>query len=177
MKANHNLLMAIIFILAATFVNAQEQRFFMPKEIEQAYENGTRSFDGKPGSTYWHNTVDYSIDVAVYPAEKKIEGSESVVYHNNSPDDLSTLVVRLYHDAFKKANARAYPISPDDLTDGVALKQIKIDGQEYDLTDRRAVSRRNTNLIIQLQEPLKAGKKLTMDIDWSQQIPLNPGRS
>lgn len=169
MKRDVLLFMLALFLWAA--VDAQETRFFMPREIKQAYKNGTRAYDGQPGANYWHNTVDYKIEVEVLPEEKLLKGSESVAYYNNSPDELNQLVIRLYHDAFRKANARAYRVSPDDITDGVGLKSLKIGGEEYDLGDRNSVRRQATNLVVNLDSPLKAGEQLSLEIDWEQYIP------
>lgn len=151
-------------------LSAQETRFFMPSEIAQAYKNGTRSYDGKPGPKYWQNTVDYEIELEVNPADKKLQGSENVTYHNNSPDALNRIVIRLYHDLFREANPRAYRVSPSDITEGVELTKLEINGESYDPSSR-AVRRSGTNTSIQLNEPLQPGEKLSMTIDWAQQIP------
>ncbi|PHN06048.1 M1 family metallopeptidase [Flavilitoribacter nigricans] len=171
MKHTITTLLFLLILVQWTALGAQENRFFMPSEIAAAYENGTRSYDGKPGQKYWQNTVDYDIDVAVTPSEKKLEGSEKVVYYNNSPDALNRIVIRLYHDLFREANPRAYRVSPDDITQGVELTKITIDGTDYDPANGRQVRRSGTNTIIQLQEPLAAGASLEMNIDWAQQVP------
>ncbi len=43
------LIIILLAFLEFTIVNlyAQETRFFMPSEIKQAYEKGTRSYDGR----------------------------------------------------------------------------------------------------------------------------------
>lgn len=152
-------------------LNAQENRFFIPKEITKAYKNGTRSYDGNPGAKYWQNTADYTIDVNVIPEEKTINGSEKVTYYNNSPDALNQLVIRLYHDVFKKANSRAYGVSPDDINEGVSLSRLLVNGETYDLSNRRLISKNGTNMTIRLMQPLMSGEKLDLEIDWSHQIP------
>lgn len=161
----------LLFFLTFQSLHAQESRFFMPLEVRQAYENGTRSYDGRPGPKYWQNTVDYTIDVTVDPASKKVSGSEKAVYHNNSPDVLNSLVVRLYYDAFKKGNARDYGIKADDITDGVELSKITIDGKEVEMGSRRGARINGTRLIITLPEPLTPGSSLTMNVDWAQYLP------
>jgi len=171
MKTTSATLLSLFFISTILPLSAQETRFFMPREIRQAYENGTRSMDGKPGPKYWHNTVDYTIRVEVFPAEKKIAGSESAVYYNNSPDALDRLVVRLYHDAFRKANPRAFRVKPEDITEGVKITRLAINGQEYSLEPGQGVSKSGTNTTIRLQEKLQPGGQLTLEADWSQSIP------
>ncbi|MCO6476428.1 MAG: M1 family metallopeptidase [Phaeodactylibacter sp.] len=171
MKATPITLLFLFLISGSLSLTAQETRFFVPREIQQAYEAGTRSRDGKPGPKYWHNTVDYTIEVEVFPAEKKLAGSETAVYYNNSPDALDRLVVRLYHDAFRKANPRAFRVRPDDITEGVEITRLAINGEEYSLEPRQGVSRNATNMTIRLKERLEPGAKLTMEIDWAQFIP------
>lgn len=169
----------LIFLSAISSVYAQETRFFMPREITQAYENGTRSYDGRPGPNYWQNTVDYQIEVEVLPQEKELKGMESAVYYNNSPDNLNTLVVRLYHDVYRKGSARRTnwrPLNPDAINDGVEISKLSINGQPYDLNGRR-VRRSSTNLFITLNEPLPAGDRLTLEVDWAQKIPESPIRT
>lgn len=164
-------LIAIISLLMASpTLSAQETRFFMPSEIAQAYENGTRSYDGRPGPKYWQNTVDYEIEVEVIPAEKKLKGSEKVTYHNNSPNAINRIVIRLYHDLFREANPRAYRVRPSDITEGVELTKLEIGGEGYDPSSR-AVRRSGTNTSVQLREALQPGEQLDLVIDWAQQIP------
>lgn len=171
MKASPATLLFLILISVSLSLAAQETRFFVPREIQQAYEAGTRSRDGKPGPKYWHNTVDYAIEVEVIPAEKKLAGTETAVYYNNSPDALDRLVVRLYHDAFRKANPRAFRVRPDDITEGVEITRLAINGQEYSLEPGQGVSRNGTNMAIRLKENLQPGAKLTMEVSWAQFIP------
>ena len=60
-----NLIIALLTFFGFSIFSSygQETRFFMPSEIKKAYEKGTRSYDGQPGTSYWQNTVDYNIKV------------------------------------------------------------------------------------------------------------------
>lgn len=171
MKPLFTTLLSILSFFIFTNLNAQEKRFFVPKEISQAYENGTRSYDGTPGAKYWQNTADYTIDVTVLPEEKTINGSEKITYYNNSPDALGQLVVRLYHDVFKKANSRAYGVNPDDINEGVIISKLSINGEAYEVANPQLVSKNGTNMQVRLLQPLKSGDQLNIEIDWSFQIP------
>lgn len=171
MKNYFYLILAGLFILPS-FLPAQQSSLFMAREFREAYENGTRSYDGKPGKNYWHNTADYTMNIAIDPATRLLEGAGEVVYHNNSPNDLNSLVVRLYQDAFRKGNARAYGVGPDDINDGTTISKLLINGEAYDMTNRREVSRQGTNLNISLKSPLKSGDKLTMEVEWAITIPV-----
>jgi hypothetical protein len=149
----------------------QENRFFMPLEIEKAYEKGTRSYDGQPGPSYWQNAVDYKIKVTIVPSEKLIDGYEEVIYQNDSPDEINRLVVRLYADAYKKGNSRASSIHAKDIYDGVELADVTINGVSYDLDDQRMTQRGGTNIYFTLQESLKPGSNLTFKASWKQKVP------
>ncbi|MFP4091699.1 MAG: M1 family metallopeptidase [Cyclobacteriaceae bacterium] len=168
---------SVLFFL--TLVNvpliAQDNKLFMPLEIQQAYEKGTRSWDGSPGPNYWQNMVDYDIDVQVDPSTRAITGSENVTFYNNSPDSLSALVVRLYYDVFREGNPRAMRVDPEDLGE-VELSNLTINGQAYELDGRR-VRKTGTNLIISLNEPLAPNQSLEMSTDWEQKVPLTLRRT
>ena len=171
MKLKPIYLFISFLVFSQNDLDGQEKRFFIPKEITRAYVNGTRSYDGKPGPNYWHNTVDYTIEAEVLPEEKKLKGSETVVYYNNSPDELNQIVIRLYHDAFRKGNSRAFRVKPSDITEGVEINRLVINGAEIDFSNPRLASRQGTNMIVPLPKPLGSGKKLDLEIDWSHQIP------
>ncbi|MDX1409563.1 MAG: hypothetical protein R3330_15555, partial [Saprospiraceae bacterium] len=170
MMFKRSLLLAFV-LGSASLIYAQETRFFMPSEIADAYKNGTRSFDGKPGPNYWHNTVDYNIEVEVIPEEMLLVGKEDVVYYNNSPDELGQLVIRLYHDVFREANPRAYRVNPSDITEGVEITRLYIGDTEIDVGNPRALRRQGTNMILSLPAPIASGAELKLEIDWMQKIP------
>ena len=67
-------LLSVLLCSLTVLTNAQEKRFFVPSELKTAYENGTRSYDGKPGDQYWQNTVDYIIEVEVNPETRELTG-------------------------------------------------------------------------------------------------------
>ncbi len=177
MKLVRILFLVFLAVVALSTIYAQKSDIFIPTEILEAYEKGTRSYDGKPGEKYWHNTVDYQIEVEVIPDEQRLEGTETATYYNNSPDELNELVIRLYHDVFRKANPRAYRVRPDDITEGVEVKRLVINGEEYPVEGNRAVRRSNTNLRVRLNQPLAAGDKLTFEFDWAQEIPFTTVRT
>src|ERR1700734_3491995 len=74
---------------------AGAQTLTMPPEIQKAYDNGTRSLNGKPGNKYWENHGRYSISLTVMPPDNSIRGVEQITYFNNSPDTLRSLNMKL----------------------------------------------------------------------------------
>ncbi len=177
MKNKSIVLTIFIMLFAVLQFKAQEKRFFMPVEIKKAYDNETRSYDGKPGAKYWQNTLDYKINVKVNVAEKYLEGKENITYHNNSPNALNTIVLRLYYDVYKKGNIRGISVKEEDITDGVELKTVVINGDTIDLKNDKQVWRYGTNMSIRLNDLLKPGEKLNMNIAWKQGIPNTNRRS
>ncbi|WP_436515736.1 M1 family metallopeptidase [Ekhidna sp. To15] len=169
------LLLLITMTLCVSLV-AQEKRFFMPKEMKQAYDKGTRSYDGKPGASYWHNTVDYDIKVAIDPETRGISGTSEITYTNNSPDDLSTIVVRLYNDVYRKGNPRASRVDERDIDDGVTLNMVQVRGDSVDM-ESRSFTRNGTNIFIRLSESLKSGEKIDLAINWEQFVPYTNRRT
>lgn len=167
---------AMITMILSVSLMAQETRFFMPKEMQEAYKNGTRSYDGKPGANYWHNTVDYTIKATIDPETRGISGESVITYTNNSPDDLSTIVIRLYNDVFRKANPRASRVDERDIDDGVTINMVKVKGDSIDL-EGRTLTRSGTNMFVRLTEPLKSGESIDMAINWAQFVPYTNRRT
>jgi hypothetical protein len=50
----------------------------------------TRTASGAPGHAYWQQRADYRIRVTLDEAKRAVSGTETVTYHNNSPDTLAT---------------------------------------------------------------------------------------
>ncbi|PTB95676.1 aminopeptidase, partial [Marivirga lumbricoides] len=166
----------VLLLGSSLWVYAQKKQLYMPLEIQKAYEKGTRSWDGAPGEKYWQNTVDYTIEVSVDPSDRSIKGSEKITYYNNSPNSISTLVIRLYYDVFKKGGKRAMAVKDQDIGEGVEISALKVNGTEMDLKGQQ-VSRSGTNMYVFLSEPLTSGTSVNLDIQWSQFVPLTLRRT
>ncbi len=50
-----------------------------------------RNAAGAPGHRYWQQKVDYRITASLNEANRSISGTETITYHNNSPDALKYL--------------------------------------------------------------------------------------
>jgi len=171
-KLSHTLL--LLFIVGQI---AAQSDLYIPREFQDAYKKGTRSLDGMPGERYWQNTVNYTMEVQVTPETRAVEGKSTVVYTNNSPEGLNSIVVRLYYDVFKKGNERGMVVNSEDIGDGVELRSIKVNGQNYDVDQEQLVRRVGTNLILRLFGPLNTGESITMEFEWAQKVPLTVRRT
>jgi hypothetical protein len=152
------------------------QRYYLPYNIKEAYEQKqTRSFDGKPGSSYWQNKSFYDIKAKFNPVTGKLTGSEKILYVNNSPDSLYYLVVRLNHDILKKGGVRDEEFSPEYVFDGVGINSFTINGVEYNNSARSFFQQNGTNLFVGLNYFISQGDTLNVYIEWESTLP--PGHA
>jgi Peptidase family M1 domain len=64
-------------------------------------DNEVRRVNGAPGRGYWQQRVDYRIRATLDTAGKRIIGTESIVYTNNSPDSLRFVWFQLDQNLFR----------------------------------------------------------------------------
>lgn len=121
----------ILFFLLFAGINASAQvKLPVPRNVQKLYEKEYRSADGKPGKNYWQNTANYDIAVTYNPVTRLVTGKEQIIYINNSPNELGQLVFKLYPNLYQKGNVRDMHIDAADLTDGVKIEKVEIDGVE-----------------------------------------------
>ena len=104
----------------------------VPRNIQAAYNKGTRSVSGVPGRNYWQNRADYTIKVNFDPQTRALNGTVAIDYTNNSPDTLKEVDFKVYPNLYKKGSIRNMPVLPEDVTDGVLIQQLSIDKQDQD---------------------------------------------
>jgi hypothetical protein len=63
--------------------------------------NEIRRANGAPGARYWQQRVDYRIRATLDTGTKRITGTESIVYSNNSPDSLRFVWFQLDQNLFR----------------------------------------------------------------------------
>lgn len=165
MKIIIQLITTILFLLSIQ--SFPQEKLFIPRNIQPAYEKGTRSPDGKPGAEYWQNSSEYKIDVEIDPSSYLVNGAEKIIYHNNSPDTLKRIVLRLYPNIFKKGSARDYSIIPEGVTDGVSLTKLIIGSNEINLENKSVYRVINTIAIVYLAEYIPPKTSLNLSIEWS----------
>jgi hypothetical protein len=155
----------------------------MTNSIRRAFEAGTRDFSGMPGPNYWQLETDFTIQVSIDPHTQTLTGSEKILVHNNSKDDWDRIVLRLDHNVFRADVPRGLS-TPAEQTDGMVVTKINIAGQPIDLTEIRlgrnqppkpgVTGLKKTVATIYLAEPIKAGSKTEVEIDWHTKLPGGP---
>jgi len=163
-----SVLVTFIFILLLSNESLSQGSLYMPLNIKKAYDNGTRSYDGKPGPNYWQNRSDYKIEVSVEPETRMLSGKETITYYNYSPKALEQVVINLYQDINKYGNIRMRSLRNEALSDGVNIENIEINGAKVRKWNQQ---RYGTNIILYLPESLKSGDNMTFYIEWSFIIP------
>ena len=77
-----------------------EDKFRQLEEILPT-PNAYRNAAGQPGRDYWQQKVDYAIAVTLDEEQQRLSGTQTVTYHNNSPDALTYLWLHLDQNRFR----------------------------------------------------------------------------
>lgn len=162
------LLFIFVYLILMQSIFAQNKGIFIPKEFQNALAKGTRSVDGKPGPNYFQNGSDYKIYANFDPKTAVLEGSETIKYHNNSPDSLKFLVVRLYQNILKPNAIRGVEVDPSDFISGVNIKKMLVNGTEIQIQN---ITEYGTNLIVRLKQKIAPKSVSTIEIDWNVNLP------
>ncbi len=139
--------------------------------------NSYRTASGSPGKDYWQQRADYDIKVELDDINKKITGSETITYFNNSPDVLPYLWIQLDQNVFEK-NAASKTGDTGEIKTGISSRTFN------DLTDTRDYGYKitavkdvkgnpirhtinQTMMRIDLPTPVKSGGSVSFNIEWN----------
>ncbi len=87
-------------LMVMGLMNIQAQETLNQSQFRQLYDmlptpNVYRTAAGAPGHAYYQNRADYVMDITLNDEIQRIDGEETITYHNNSPDILSYLWLQL----------------------------------------------------------------------------------
>ncbi len=160
----------------------------LTNSIRRAFEAGTRDTSGRPGPNYWQLQVDYTISVRLDPEIDTLTGTETILLHNTSPQDLTEIVLRLDHNIFRGLVPRGMSV-PAENTDGMVVTRIAVNGEAVDLAlppsggrGRGGAGARRlsasgldqTVARISLATPVAARSNATVEIAWHTKLPGGP---
>ncbi|GAA4380228.1 M1 family metallopeptidase [Hymenobacter koreensis] len=160
----------VAFLLAFSFAPGLAQQLPVPRNLQATYAKGTRSESGQPGPNYWQNAADYTLKISFDPATRRVAGTVDIAYQNNSPDALPQLWFKLYANLYQQGAARASSIAPEDVTEGIKIEQMVVNGQAVDV---RSLRIDGTNMVASLPQPLLAKQAVKMTVTYS--YTLNKG--
>ncbi|OXB02218.1 aminopeptidase [Flavobacterium oncorhynchi] len=164
----HFAFIAFLFLMQTGFA----QELYMPRNIKEAYEKGTRSMDGKPGKNYWQNHGKYTMDITVDAKTKVVSGTETIVYENNSDKSLDNLVIRFVNNLHKPTSPRGGDVSDDFLSSGLTITSLKVDNEVYKEDARNWGTVGN----VKLKKAIAPKSKVTITIDWNYPLSKESGR-
>src|SRR6218665_2185705 len=119
---------SLLFVFTLCSYISFSQTLYKPRDVKKAFEKGTRSADGKPGSKYWQNKGRYTINITALPPDRVVRGNEQISYINNSPDTLSYIFLKLFLNIHKPGAPRNGGALADYLTSGVQIDQFAVNG-------------------------------------------------
>ena len=134
--------------------------------MAKAYEDGTRSPDGSPGSNYWQLQVDYVIHASLDPSTSVVTGRESVVVHNTSRDEIDAIRMRFDQNLFREDAASRMDIP--NHTDGMVVTALSIDGVAAPVLPGP-----ETNRHFSLPDPLAPADSSLIEVEWHFEVPLD----
>ena len=157
----------------------------MTDAIQRAHAAATRDSSGRPGRAYWQLRTDYTIRARLDVPAQRLSGVAMITLHNDSPDSLTQIALRLDPNHFIGTNPRALPWTPSQLTDGMVINRMLIDGKAVQLdtplprsgrpSAPTAANLRSTLARIFLATPIAPRATSTLEIEWNHAIPGGPG--
>ncbi|NJD08981.1 MAG: M1 family metallopeptidase [Gemmatimonadetes bacterium] len=147
--------------------------------IRRAFAAGTRDSTGRPGPKYWQTAVDYRIEARLEIPGARIAARQSAVVHNQSPDPMRVIVLRLDQNIFRADAVRL--TRPPEITDGFRFTRLAVNGQPLELTgpprpgSNSVFGLDQTVATIQLANPIAPGASATLDLGWRFRVPHPPG--
>lgn len=137
--------------------------------IRRAYAQGTRDSSGAPSPHYWEQSVDYRINAVLDAPSGVLHGSETITLHNTTPNTLDTVVMRLYQNYFTATVQRNDYVT--DITDGVVMERLVINGTSIPLTDASRYKVNGTVATVLPPAPIAPGANATIEATWHFSVP------
>lgn len=160
-------IVSALFVFSITGGFLYAQKLYMPRNITNAVNAGTRSMDGYPGKNYWQNKGRYDINVTVTPETKIVSGSERIIYSNNSPDTLYHLAIRFVNNINK-----APVVCDTSLPNGLSIHSFSVNNEPYQVNSKNW----GTVAAVQLKYPVLPMSSVELAISWSYPLLKKPGR-
>ena len=136
---------------------------------------------------YWQQHAEYTMDIDVDAEKHQYKGKQKLVYTNNSPDELTRVYYHLYFNAFQPnsmmdVRSRSIPDPDGRVRDRISklsedeigyqrITSLKQDGKSVTYETEGSI------LVVELDKPIKPGKKTTFEMEWDAQVPLQVRRS
>ena len=135
----------------------------------------------------WQQHVKYSMEVDLDVNSHQFQGTQKLIYTNNSPDTLNRVFYHLYFNAFQPGSmmdVRSRTISDPDSRVGKRISKLKESEIGYLRVQSLSQDQQpleyqteGTILEVELDKPLYPGQSTTFDMSFNGQVPLQIRRS
>ncbi len=136
---------------------------------------------------YWQQEANYTMDIDMNVEAHQYKGKQTLVYTNNSPDELTKVFYHLYFNAFQPGSmmdVRNLTLPDADGRVGDRISNLKQDEIGYikvkTLTmDGQPVTFDHVGTILEVTLPkgIKPNTSVTFEMTWDAQVPLQIRRS
>ena len=143
-----------------------------------ATPNMFRTASGAPGPAYYQQQADYKMDIELDDKNTRLYGTETITYHNNSPEALDYLWLQLDQNRRAKNSQSGLVNSqkmqaaytPDGFTRNFVEEGFEggfnIEHVKDALGKAMKYTINQTMMRIDLASPLKSGQKISFSIKW-----------
>jgi len=135
----------------------------------------------------WQQRAEYTMEIDFDVVQNRFEGTQKLVYYNNSPDQLNKVFYHLYFNAFQPGSmmdirSRSIPdpdrriwdrisnLKPDEIG-YMHVRKLKCNGKKLKFEEV------GTILEVTLKEPIKPGEKVIFEMEFDAQVPIQIRRS
>ncbi len=172
-----SMIYALCFVSLSAQINSNtNDNPFRQLGQELPTANSYRNASGAPGHAYWQNRADYVMELRLDDIKQQLYGTETITYHNNSPDQLSYLWLQLDQN-MRAMDSETYEIRTHSMSDRMTPGQLQrldpdFDGglkiQEVKDASGNDLSHtiNKTMMRINLPEPLASGESISFSIKW-----------
>ncbi|TVQ01019.1 MAG: M1 family peptidase [Balneolaceae bacterium] len=136
---------------------------------------------------YWQQAVEYEMEIDMHVESNRFDGYQKLVYHNNSPDELTRVFYHLFFNAFQPNSmmdkrSRTIPDPDRRVGDRIyhfdeteigyqKIEWMKQNGEPVHFTVN------GTIMEVHLNEPVMPGELVVFEMVFEAQVPLQTRRS
>lgn len=156
-------------------VDRTNQSKFRQLGTELPTPNSYRTASGAPGHQYFQQKADYDIAITLLEDTHQILGEETILYTNNSPDELSYLWLQLDQNE-KHPESMTQKMEKGSVSEKMSIDQLEKllydfpGGFALEKVSSNGVSLKytvvNTMMRVDLLSPLKPGQSVSLFIKW-----------
>ncbi|HYG10122.1 MAG TPA: M1 family metallopeptidase [Pyrinomonadaceae bacterium] len=186
-KITRFVVLAVLCLVLAPAVARSQSKTNPSDKFRQLEEllptpNEQRAASGAPGRSYWQQRADYQINVELDDVNQRITASETITYHNQSPDTLPYLWLQLDQNIWRQdSDARLTQTAPN--FERVPFNQLEnfLHAQSFEggyritaVRDARGAPLKHTivktMMRVDLPQPLVPGASVAFSVDWNYNI-------